>query len=63
MLTLIDKYAFKKMGSKLTHYIINKTMVEWRATKDLFNVIKAGKALAFDFDKAVGCPNKCELPL
>jgi hypothetical protein len=59
----MDKHVFKKTGSKLTHYAINKTMVEWRAIKDLFNVIKADKALAFDFDEAIRCFNECELPL
>jgi hypothetical protein len=61
--TLMDKHTFKKTGSKLTHYAIDKTMVEWRATKDLFNAIEAGEVPAFDFDEAIGCPNECELPL
>jgi hypothetical protein len=61
--TLIDQKAFKKAGSKLTYYAIDKTMAEWRAAKDFNNAINSGEEDLFEFDKAIGCPSKCELPL
>jgi hypothetical protein len=61
--SLMDKHAFKKVGAKLTHYAIDKTMAEWRATKDFADAIEGGDEDPFDFDEAIGCPCECELPL
>jgi hypothetical protein len=61
--TLIDLKAFAKGRSKLTHYAINKTMAEWRATKDFADAIDSGDEDPFEFEEAIGCPCKCESPL
>jgi hypothetical protein len=60
---LMDKHAFKKAGTKLTHYAIDKTMAEWRATKDFQDTINDGDEEPFEFDEAIGCLYQCELPL
>lgn len=60
---LMDKKAFKRAGSLLTHWAVDKTMIEWRATKDFSDAIDSGDAEPFEFNEAVGCPGKCELPL
>jgi hypothetical protein len=59
----MDKKAFKRVGSLLTHWAIDKTMVEWRATKDLSDTIGSSDTKPFDFNKAVGCQFECELPI
>jgi hypothetical protein len=59
----MDLKAFAKARSKLTHYAIDKTMAEWRATKDFGDLIDSGDEGPFKFDKAIGCQCKCELPL
>lgn len=61
--TLMDKKAFKTVGSLLTHWAIDKTMIEWRTTKDFGDAIDSGDAEPFEFDEAVGCQFECELPL
>jgi hypothetical protein len=61
--TLMDLKAFAKARSKLTHYAIDKTMAEWRATKDFGDLMDSGDEGPFKFDKAIGCQCKCELPL
>jgi hypothetical protein len=61
--TLMDLEAFVYTRSKLTHYAIDKTMAKWRATKDFSDVINSCDEDPFEFDKAIGCPCKCELPL
>jgi hypothetical protein len=61
--TLMDKFAFKKVGSKLTHYAIERTMAEWRVMKDFADAIDEGEQDPFEFDETVGCPSQCELPL
>ena len=61
--TLIDLKAFAKARSKLTHYAIDKTMAEWRATKDFADAIDSGDEDPFEFEEAIGCPCECELPL
>jgi len=38
-------------------------MVEWRAIKDFADAINSGDKELFDFDKVIGCPSECELPL
>jgi hypothetical protein len=53
--TLMDLKAFAKARSKLTHYAIDKTMAEWRATKDFSDLIDSGDEGPFEFDKAIGC--------
>ena len=62
-LTLMDLKAFAIARSKLTHYAINKTMAEWRATKDFGDAIDSGDKDPFEFDEAIGCLCNCELPL
>jgi hypothetical protein len=59
----MDKKAFTTAGSLLTHWAIDKTMIEWRATKDFGDAIDSGDAEPFEFNKVVGCQFKCELPL
>jgi hypothetical protein len=61
--TLMDLKAFAKARSKLTHYAINKTMAEWRATKDFTNAIDSGNRDSFEFEEAIGCLYEYELPL
>ena len=61
--TLMDRKAFRKLGTKLTHYAIEKAMAEWRATKDFQDAIDNGNEEPFVFDEAVGCLYECELPL
>ena len=61
--TLIDLKAFAIARSKLTHYAIDKTMAEWRATKDFGDAINSGDKGPFEFNKAIGCLYNCELPL
>jgi hypothetical protein len=61
--TLIDLKAFVTVRSKLTYYAINKTMAEWRATKDFGDVINSGDEGPFEFNKAIRCLYNCELPL
>jgi hypothetical protein len=62
-LTLIDLKAFAIARSKLTHYAIDKTMAEWRATKDFGDAINSGDKGPFEFDKAIRCLYNCELLL
>jgi hypothetical protein len=59
---LMDIKAFRKVGSLLTHYAIDLTMVEWRAAKDLSDQIDGGDVKPFDFEEALGCQFECELP-
>ena len=59
----MDLKAFAKARSKLTHYAIDKTMAEWRATKDFGDVINSGDEDPFEFDKAIRCLCKYKLPL
>ena len=61
--TFMDSKAFAKARSKLTHYAIDKTMAEWRATKDFADAIDSGGEDPFEFKEAIGCPCECELPL
>jgi hypothetical protein len=61
--TLIDLKAFVIARSKLTYYAIDKTMAEWRATKDFGDVIDSGDEGPFEFNKAIRCLCNCELPL
>ena len=61
--TLMDLKAFAKARSKLTHYAIDKTMAEWRATKDFADAIDSGDEDPFEFEEVIGCPCECELPL
>jgi hypothetical protein len=61
--TLIDLKAFAKARSKLTYYAINKTMAEWRATKDFADAIDSGDEDPFEFKEAIGCLCECELLL
>ena len=61
--TLIDLKAFAQGRSKLTYYAINKTMAEWRATKDFSDAIDSSNKDPFEFNKAIGCPCECKLPL
>ena len=49
--------------SKLTYYAIDKTMAEWRATKDFSDVINSGDKGPFEFNKAIGCLYNYELLL
>jgi hypothetical protein len=58
----MDIKAFRKVGSLLTHYAIDLTMVEWRAAKDLSDQIDGGDVKPFDFEEALGCQFECELP-
>jgi hypothetical protein len=51
----MDLKAFIKARSKLTYYAINKTMAEWRATKDFSNLIDSGNKGSFKFNKAIKC--------
>jgi hypothetical protein len=61
--TLINLKAFAKTKSKLTHYAINKTIAEWRATKDFVDTINSSDKDPFEFKKVIRCLYKCELPL
>jgi phosphatidylglycerophosphatase A len=61
--TLIDKTAFQVVKSLLTHYAINKAMVEWRAIKDFSDAIDNSDEEIFEFDEVVGCLCKYKLPL
>jgi hypothetical protein len=61
--TLIDLKVFAKARSKLTHYAINKTMAEWRATKDFVDAINSGDKDPFEFKEVIRCLCECELPL
>jgi hypothetical protein len=61
--TLMDLKAFVQGRSKLTYYAINKTMAEWRATKDFSDAIDSSDEDPFEFDEAIGCLCECELPL
>jgi hypothetical protein len=61
--TLIDLKAFTTARSKLTHYAINKTMAEWRATKDFSDVINSSDKGPFEFDEVIKCLYNCELLL
>jgi hypothetical protein len=61
--TLIDLKAFAQGRSKLTHYAINKTMAEWRATKDFSNAINSSNKDPFEFNKAIRCLCEYKLPL
>ena len=56
---LIDKPEFKTVGTLLTYYTINLTIVEYRATKDLADRIESGEAEAFEFDKALRYQFNC----
>ena len=59
----MDLKAFATARSKLTHYAINKTIAEWRATKDFGDVINSGDKGPFEFDEVIRCLCNCELPL
>ena len=61
--TLIDLKAFAIARSKLTHYAIDKTMAEWRATKDFGDAIDSGDEGPFEFNEAIRCLCNCELLL
>ena len=54
-LRLMDIKAFRKVGSLLTHYAIDLTMVEWRAAKDLSDQIDDGDVKPFEFEEALRC--------
>jgi hypothetical protein len=53
--TLIDLKIFAIARSKLTYYTINKTIAEWRATKDFGDAINSGNKGPFKFDKVIRC--------
>jgi hypothetical protein len=38
-------------------------MAKWRATKDFSDAIDNSNKDPFEFNKAIGCLYKCELPL
>jgi hypothetical protein len=61
--TLIDLKVFITAGSKLTHYAIDKTMAEWRATKDFGDAINSGDKGPFEFNKVIRCLYNYELLL
>jgi hypothetical protein len=61
--TLMDLKAFAKARSKLTHYAIDKTMAEWRATKDFADAINSGDKDPFKFKEVIRCLCEYELPL
>jgi hypothetical protein len=61
--TLMDLKAFVKARSKLTHYAIDKTMAEWKATKDFADAIDSGDEDLFEFEEVIGCLCECELLL
>jgi hypothetical protein len=61
--TLMDLKVFAKARSKLTYYAIDKTMAEWRATKDFADAIDSGDEDPFEFKEAIGCLCECELLL
>jgi hypothetical protein len=59
---LMDRHAFREAGPLLTHYAINLTMAEYRATKDLADAIECGKMELLDFNETIGCEFGCHLP-
>jgi hypothetical protein len=61
--TLIDLKVFITVRSKLTHYVIDKTMAKWRAIKDFADAIDSGDEDPFEFKEAIGCLCEYELPL
>jgi hypothetical protein len=61
--TLMDLKVFAKARSKLIYYAIDKTMAEWRATKDFTDAINSSDKDPFEFKEAIRCLCKCELPL
>jgi hypothetical protein len=59
--TLIDLKVFIKARSKLIYYAIDKTMAEWRATKDFANAINSSNKDPFEFKEVIRC--LCEYKL
>ena len=59
----MDLKAFSKVMSQLTHYAIDKTMAEWRATKDFGDAIDSGDKDPFEFKEVIRCLCKYKLLL
>jgi hypothetical protein len=61
---LLDKQAFRSIASLLTHSALNKTSIEWEATKKIGAQIEDGdESLKEQFEGSKECKLACELPV
>jgi hypothetical protein len=58
---LLDSAAFSAIKSKLTHYALELSSMQW-STKKMADDIEEGKEEEFEFNLCVGCTFGCKLP-